>query len=470
MAEPTSEPHEPATESAPAPARELVPPASLRRLSLLGALIGIPVGLVAFGFITSVHYVEGWLWEDLPEALGTSTPPWYLVLGLPALGGVLVHVARMLPGDGGHSPIMGVAVGGNARPRDVWGVALAALATLPFGIVLGPEAPLIALGTIVAVWLTGWARLGPREGQVVGVAGAGAAMSTLFGGPLVSGLMLLEGGVGAGALVIPMLIPALASSAVAYVLITGLGTWSGLPMAGLAIVGLPEYRTVLVRDLVVAVVVGVLAALLARSVRYAATRLAQRESPTTRLPILVLGGLAVGGLALGARALGADSQDVLFSGQASVGGLVTQTSAWTVLVLLVAKALAYTISLGAGFRGGPIFPAIFLGAALATFAVIAFDVSPTVAVAIGAAAGMTAMTRMVVAPVLFAGLLVGRDGVTSITVAVLGTVTAWLTSAALDHQALRHERGVDADRAAVSTAPAGSALPGVTHHEEAEQP
>ena len=45
--------------------------------------------------------------------------------------------------------------------------------------------------------------------------------------------------------------------------------------------------------------------------------------------------------------------------------------------------------------------------------------SPTVAVAIGAAAGMAAGTRLLFASVLFAGLLVGRPGLDAIPAAVL---------------------------------------------------
>ncbi|MBT0993296.1 chloride channel protein [Cellulomonas sp. DKR-3] len=452
------------TDAQPARGPANVPPRDLLRLTLLGLLVGLPAGLVAFAFFGAVHWLEQLLWDDLPEALGTATAPWYLVLGLPMLGGVLVHLARMLPGDGGHSPIEGMSMGA-VRPRDVGSVALAALATLPFGLVLGPEAPLIALGAIVGTWVTRWAHLKEQGGVAIGVAGSGAAMSTLFGGPLVAGLMLLEGGVGAGALVIPLILPALAASAMAYLLITGLGEWSGLPMPSLALPDLPTYESVQARDLLVAVVVGVLASLAAHLVRSGATVLHGLEVRTGRLLLLVGGGLAVGLLALLAQALGADAEDVLFSGQSALPHLVGEASAVTVLVLVVAKGVAYAVSMGAGFRGGPIFPAVFLGVGLATLGVVAFDMSVTVAVAMGTAAGMTAMTRMVVSPLLFAGLLVGRPGLEALPVAVLATTAAWLASAVLDHRLLlRRQRSDEAAAAtdgASSVAPPGAVLPAV---------
>jgi len=105
-----------------------------------------------------------------------------------------------------------------------------------------------------------------------------------------------------------------------------------------------------------------------------------------------------------------------------------------VLILFVAKALAYAVSLGCGFRGGPIFPAIFLGIAIATFAVVWFDVSPTLAVAVGAAAGMAAGTQLLITSTLFASLLVGSVGQDAIPAAVFAAAAAWLTMRALSRR------------------------------------
>jgi H+/Cl- antiporter ClcA len=97
-----------------------------------------------------------------------------------------------------------------------------------------------------------------------------------------------------------------------------------------------------------------------------------------------------------------------------------------VLILLAGKALGYAISLGCGFRGGPIFPAIFLGVAVATFPVVWFGTSPTVAIAAGAAARIAAGTRLLFTPVLFGGLLVGPAGIDAVPAAVLAASAAWL--------------------------------------------
>ena len=405
------------------------------RLVGLGAVIGVPAALVAALFLALVHDLEHWLWTDLPDRLGHSSPPWYLVLGLPLAGAFVVLVARrFLPGDGGVSPLVGL--GGEKPPplSHAPGIALAAVGTLSFGAVLGPEMPLIALGMVVGLLAAPILRLGERESSLLAGAGAFSAISALFGGPIVGGVMMVESGAaGLGASLAPALLPGFVAAATGYVVFIGFGNWGGLGTPGLAEPGLPPYQGTHIYDLIFAVIAGVLTAVLVTVVRRLAHRVVGLPSPG--MPALLLGGgLAVGVLAEVADLLGADSQDVLFSGQASVPALVAEDSAKIVLVLLAFKGLAYAISLGCGFRGGPIFPAIYLGIAVITFPVVWFDISPTVAVAIGAAAGMAAMTRLLLTPMLFAALLVGLEGVDTVPAAVLAASAAWLAMRAIDQR------------------------------------
>jgi len=424
--------------SEPAAAPSLSGPAYLR-LVALGAAIGIPAALVAAGFLGLVHYLEHWLWDSLPSSLGDSSPPWWLVIVLPVAGACVVLVARLLlPGDGGHSPIEGI--GGGAVPVvNAPGIALAAIGTLAFGAVLGPEAPLIAIGSIVGMTVTLFVRLGKREETVLATAGSFAAISALFGGPIVGGIMLVESGVEMGAALLPVLLPGFVAAAIGYVIFVGFGTWGGLHAQGLAVPDLPPYNGTHIYDLIVGIVVGILSALVITVVRRAAITVRDRGVPTLGMPaLLIAGGLAVGLVAQIAGWLGADPQDVLFSGQSGVPDLAAAASTRIVVILLVGKAIGYAVSLGCGYRGGPVFPAIFLGIALATFAVVWFDVSPTLAVAVGAAGGMAAGTRLLITPSLFAGLLVGSAGLDAVPAAVLAASAAWLTMQALDR------RGADA--------------------------
>jgi H+/Cl- antiporter ClcA len=246
-------------------------------------------------------------------------------------------------------------------------------------------------------------------------------------------MMVESGAAGLGASLAPALLPGFVAAATGYVVFIGFGSWGGLGTPGLVEPGLPPYQGTHIYDLILAVVVGVLTAILVTVVR----RLAHRVVglPLPGMPVLLLGGgLAVGVLAEVADLLGANSQDVLFSGQASVPGLVTESTTKVVVVLLAFKGLAYAVSLGCGFRGGPIFPAIYLGVAVMALPVVWFDISPTVAVAIGAAAGMAAMTRLLLTPMLFAALLVGLQGVDTVPAAVLAASAAWLAMRAIDER------------------------------------
>ena len=235
------------------------PPSAAEYLRLVGiaALIGIPAALAAALFLGLIHGLEDWLWDELPASLGYAAPPWFLVLGLPVIGALLVIVARtFLPGDGGHRPLEGLSAA-PTPPSFVPGVVLAAAGTLAFGAVLGPEGPVIALGSAVGVMAHRAVRLGGQEGVVLSSAGAFSAISALFGGPLVAGMLLVESGLSAGSRLIPALLPGLVAAAVGYVIFVGFGNWGGLEAPGLIVPNLPPYEGLHPGDLSMGIATGV---------------------------------------------------------------------------------------------------------------------------------------------------------------------------------------------------------------------
>lgn len=79
-------------------------------------------------------------------------------------------------------------------PIELPSILLAALATLSFGVVLGPEAPLIVLGSglgLLAVRLAA-PDAPPAAASVIAAAGSFAAISALLGSPLLGAFLLLE--------------------------------------------------------------------------------------------------------------------------------------------------------------------------------------------------------------------------------------------------------------------------------------
>ena len=116
-------------------------------LLVLVSIVGVVTALAAWCFLELSHQIEVGVFEKLPEQLGyDSTPAWW-PLPVTAIGGLIVAFAVVrLPGGGGHVPAHGLDTSTPTLPIDLPGVMLAALATIGLGLVLGPEAPLIALG------------------------------------------------------------------------------------------------------------------------------------------------------------------------------------------------------------------------------------------------------------------------------------------------------------------------------------
>lgn len=201
------------------------------------ALIGIPVSLAAFWFLVLLHELEHALWADLPHAMGMEVPLWWWPFPLLLVAGTAVGLAAArLPGAGGHVPASGLHTAGPSTSA-LPGVLLAAVACLPFGAVLGPEAPLIALGGGLALVFRDLAR-GPATQQsaaLLGAAGAAAAVSAIFGNPLIAAVLLIEvAGVG-GPQLFAVMLPALLSSGIGALVFTGLGRWTGLSTGDLSL-------------------------------------------------------------------------------------------------------------------------------------------------------------------------------------------------------------------------------------------
>ena len=121
-------------------------------------------------------------------------PVWWPLPWLPLAGLVVALTIRYLPGNAGHKPAEGFKTGGPCPPIELPGIVIASLATLCLGVVLGPEAPLIAIGSgigVLAVHLV--KRNAPAKAiAVIGAAGSFAAISTLLGSPLVGAFLLME--------------------------------------------------------------------------------------------------------------------------------------------------------------------------------------------------------------------------------------------------------------------------------------
>jgi hypothetical protein len=149
------------------------------------------------------------------------------------------------------------------------------------------------------------------------------------------------------------------------------------------------------------------------------------------LVLTILAGLVVAGLAIAfSQATGKGVNEALFSGQDALPGLVSSAGTWSlgaVALLICFKGLAYSVSLGS-FRGGPTFPAIFLGAAGGIMASHLAGFSLTPAVAVGIAAGTAAILRLPLSAIVVATLLTSKSGPGSQPLVILGAAVAYLAT------------------------------------------
>jgi H+/Cl- antiporter ClcA len=402
-------------------------------LLVLAAAVGVPISAAAYAFLALV----GWLYTDLPRAAGFHDAPLWWPLPLLGLGGLLVGLTiRRLPGRGGHSPADGLRTDGAPSPAELPGIVLAALATLVSGAVLGPEAPLIALGAGLAAIVPLLARRDapPATIGIVGAAGSFAAISTLLGSPLLGAFLLMEASGLGGAMLGVVLVPGLLAAGVGALIFLGLDAWTGLGTFSLAVPDLPPVGRLDLSELGWALGIGLAAAVIVSGIRRLALFLRPHVERRQVLLTPVVG-LAVAGLAIGYAAItGRSSSDVLFSGQTALGPLVANGAAYPVgalVLLLLAKGVAYGASLS-GFRGGPVFPAMFLGAAggVALSHLPGLALVPAAGMGIGAMSA--AMLRLPLTSVLLATLLLLSDGLAIMPAVIVAVAVAYVASARLE--------------------------------------
>jgi H+/Cl- antiporter ClcA len=469
-------------------------------LLVMVAVIGVIVSFATWGFLELIHQVTQELYTHLPHALGYDKgPPVWWPLPVLAIAGVIVALAiTRLPGNGGHLPALGFGTGKPVTPPELPGVLLAGLAGIGFGIVLGPEAPLMALGPALAVIAIMLVRRDtpPQALQIVGAAGAFAAISFLFVSPLVAAVLMIEvTGIGGSKLPL-VIIPGLLAAGIGSLLAIGLGSWTGLNRSAIALgplSHLPSFTRPTVAEfgwtIALALVVAVVAHLIIRGglttdrlVTLGATRRVPTHGGATRgvpthggatrgvptsggatqrrfaaplLLLLPIIGLMVAGLAIAfSQATGKSVNEALFSGESGLAGLVSQAGTWSVsalVLLLIFKGLAYSLSLGS-FRGGPTFPGIFLGAAGGILAshLPGFPLTPAVAVGMGAA--VAAILRLPLSAIVLATLLTVQAGTGDEPLIIVGVVVAYLMTLMLSARA----------RAQAPDAPARAAPPPAT--------
>jgi H+/Cl- antiporter ClcA len=301
---------------------------------------------------------------------------------------------------------------------------------LAFGAVLGPEAPLIAIGSGLGALAIRTVKRdsAPEAVAIIATAGSFAAISTLIGSPVVAAFLMLEvAGIG-GTMLAVALLPGFLAAGVGFLIFVGLDSLTGQGTFSIAIPDLPAFTTPTVAMFAWALVLGLLCPLIGWLL-YTIALSVRALVHANRLLVTPLLGVAIAVLAIAFdQVTDRGVENVLFSGQAQLPVLVEQSATWStgaLLLVIVCKGLAYALSLSA-FRGGPIFPSLFIGGALGVLAAELPGMSLVPGLAIGIGAMCATMLKLPFTSVLLATVLLSSDAYAVTPLAIVAVVVAYV--------------------------------------------
>ena len=307
---------------------------------------------------------------------GTAPHPWWLILGLPVLGGLVVGIlarygSEKIRGHGMPEAIEAILIGrSRVEPKVAVLKPVSAAVSIGTGGPFGAEGPIImtggALGSILAQYL----RLSADERKALMVGGAAAGMAATFSAPLASVLLAVE-------LLLfewrpRSFLPVSVAVSVAMLLrIPLLGTGPVFPVdtSSWRIGAGAEVWCVLAGAVGGLLAVAVTASVyfsedtFARLASLPRPRLRRRDRTGERFAVHWMWWPAIGGLVIGLGGL--VEPRALGVGYDVIADLLAGRAGLTLIVgILVVKSLIWSLSLGSGTSGGVLAPVFMIGAAL----------------------------------------------------------------------------------------------------------
>ncbi|MET9126769.1 MULTISPECIES: ion channel protein [unclassified Streptomyces] len=408
-----------------APARALLP------LIVPALVVGVAASLLYLTVSSLAERLQEVLWNGLPASLGIGrySVLWMLVV-LTSTGVLVGLVVWKAPGHAGPDP---ATIGLSAPPMRLAllpGLLVATALMLAGGPSLGPENPIIATNVALAFCLG--RRLAPRlPGGLWGELAEAATIGALFGTPVAAALVISEALAGQpleGRLWDHLFAPLTAAA-------TG-ATTTALVSRPAFDLRLPPLGPLSASHVLVALVTASAAALLGMAAvhafPYVHGAFSRLGHPMLALP---LGGLVLGLLgALGGHL-------TLFKGLDEVAELAKNPEGWSAgqfATMTVVKLAALVVAASCGFRGGRIFPAVFIGSA---FGLFAHALVPAVPPALGVSAGvlgmLLAVTRQGWLSLFTAAVLVASP--TILALLCIASLPAWLLVTGRPQMQLRED-------------------------------
>ncbi|MEU7100461.1 ion channel protein [Streptomyces longwoodensis] len=402
-----------------APSTAPAAPARVLLRSLLPALVvGVTASLIFIGVSAAAEQLQHVLWTDLPDALGVGrySVLWMSVM-LVATGVAVGLVVWRIPGHAGPDPATTGLDAPVLPPVVLPGLLLATALMLAGGPSLGPENPIIAVNVGLAVWL-GTRVLPHAPTGLWGALTEAATIGALFGTPVAAALVISEALAGRqvqGLLWDNLFAPlaAAAAGAITTTLVAHPSFDLHLPP-----LGRPDWA-----DLLAALVVASAGALLGLCAVYLFPYV-HGAFRRLRHPMLAL---PAGGAVLALLAA-VGGHLTLFKGLDQIGELARDPEGWSAggfATMAVVKLAAMLVAASCGFRGGRIFPSVFVGTALG---LCAHALVPTVHPALGVATAvlgvLLAVTRQGWVSLFTAAVLVSSP--TVLALLCIASLPAWL--------------------------------------------
>jgi H+/Cl- antiporter ClcA len=384
--------------------------------------VGVASAIILLVVVIIANLWQKLLWETLPPAFGATATTWWWVIAILTLTGVAVGlVVKYMPGHAGPDPTT-VSLFGPPTPILVLpGLALALVLALGGGISLGPENPIIAIIVGVVVWAGSRLLPGVETKAWVGLAAAGT-VGAMFGTPVAAALLMSEmlGGEGKEPVWDRLFAPLVAAGAGSITMVL-----FEQPNFALAV---DPYLTPRWLDLLTGCIIALLAIAVGMIAVWTFPR-AHSFFISLRHPVLMLG---LGGFLLGI--LGVIGGPItMFKGLAEMKSLAEGASSYTVAamaLILVVKIVGVLIAATSGFRGGRIFPMVFVGVA---FGILASKVIPDVPLSLAIACSVLGFTLVVTRDgwlsLFMAAVMIPNSGTVLLPLLCVIVLPAWLVLA-----------------------------------------
>lgn len=324
-------------------------------LSLPAVAVGIASSLILIAVMKIASVLQNLLWQRLPDSLGIPLDSPLLIIGILTLtGGAVGLVIRFSQGHAGPDPACEPLIRTLVPPSALPGLIVALILGLAGGVSLGPEHPIMTVNIALAVAIG--VRLMPRvntmEWTILASAGT---IGALFGTPVAAALIFSQTLNGNNEVPLWDRLFAPLMAAAAGALTTGLffHPHFSLPIA--------HYGQMQITDILSGAIVAAIAIAAGMIAVWCLPRL-HTMMHRLKNPVLMLG---LGGFLLGI--LGVIGGPVsLFKGLDEMQQM-TMNQAFSTsdfFLLAVIKLAALVVAAASGFRGGRIFPAVFVGVAL----------------------------------------------------------------------------------------------------------